>query len=164
MKIRINGTVRAFLLVEALVYLSLVFVIAGGASMVAYHMMERSARLKQKTDLMTRALQIGELWRKEVRHATGPIRLVNEGDRREFHIPNDSGEIVYVYEKNQLLRLANTNATAVLLLPKVPSSRMIKDSRGGVVSWRWEIQLPSHREVARVKPNFTFQAVPGFEP
>jgi hypothetical protein len=37
---------------------------------------------------------------------------------------------------------------------------MQRDARERIVSWRWELELQSTQKVARVKPLFTFQAVP----
>ena len=151
------------MLIEAVVYLSLVFIVAGGASMVALKLTEQSKRLKEKTDLIARTLQVGEIWRKEIREATGPIVLIEEDGFIDLIVPADGDDIVYRYFENSLWRSGSRSEDASFLFSKLQRSEMIQDQRGDVTSWRWELELPSEREVARVKPYFTFQAVQGFK-
>jgi hypothetical protein len=159
---KIKGHRRGFMLIEALVYLSLVFVIAGGAMVLALKLTEHSKRLKNKTNLIAKTLQIGEIWRKEIRNAEGEIQQREADGLRELRIPTEAGDVFYVHLDDSLWRVESENPEPVLLIDKIQNSKMVRETRGDVTVWRWEIELPSRREVARVKPHFTFQAVQGF--
>jgi hypothetical protein len=76
-----------------------------------------------------------------------------------LHIPQKSGEVIYLFKEGAVLRQRGTNAPWIPALSGVKSSRMEKDERQRVVSWRWEAELKNKQKVARVRPLFTFQAV-----
>ena len=151
---------RGFSLIECLVYMSLVFIIAGAASSACLHLMEHSKRLKQTSDQVIRALQIGEIWRKDIRRSTGPITLHESSGNQSLHIPIGSTQVIYRFNSNYLERFPANQEAPVTMIERVQMSHMIQDQRGSVVSWRWELELQSRPHVARVKPHFTFQAVP----
>ena len=76
-----------------------------------------------------------------------------------LHIPQKTGEVIYRFIDGAVLRQTGTNAAWIPALSGVKSSRMEKDERQRVVSWRWEVELKNKQKVARVRPLFTFQAV-----
>jgi hypothetical protein len=115
--------------------------------------------LRRNADDITRALYAGELWRDDMRSATRPIQV--EPSTQIIHIPRRDGEVLYQFVESQVLRKAKPDAPWVVLLPKVQRSQMEADVRVHVTAWRWELELQPSRKPARVRPAFTFLAVPG---
>ena len=64
--------------------------------------------------------------------------------------------VKYAFREGGVWRLAGSRT--VEALPGAISSKMEKDSRQFVTAWRWEVELKSRQDVARIKPLFTFQA------
>jgi hypothetical protein len=126
-----------------------------------YRCMSYSKNLARNADDIARALQAGERWREDVRAATGPFKLVSAEASvgQALHIPQKAGEVIYLFIDGAVLRQSGTNAPWIPALSGVKSSRMEKDERQRVVSWRWEVELKNKQKVARVRPLFTFQAV-----
>ena len=75
---------------------------------------------------------------------------------------NAGGEVRYRLRNGIISRQTSGNTNWIDLLPNVKSSRMEPDPRRHVTAWRWELELQGRQKVARVKPLFTFQAVPTF--
>ena len=151
------------LLVECLVYMAVWSVVVGLALTTFYRAWDNSRSLARYTEDMARALKVGERWRTEIRQATGALKLVSEPGIADhaLHIPCASGEIVYFCTGTNLLRRAGEEGPWTVLLPVVKASQMMPDSRGSVTSWRWELELASSpKRQTRIRPLFTFQAVP----
>lgn len=153
---------RGVTLIECIVYLGLLFLIAGFVTQAYYQLLEHSVHMKQRADQIARLLQVGEHWRREIREATGPIHHVPTPGGYQLHIPRNNTEIIYSFHHGTLSRKENVDELPAVLAARIPHSEMIRDQRGSVTAWRWEIELPSRRQIARVRPHFTFQAVPGF--
>ena len=96
-----------------------------------------------------------------MREATGPFTWVagEASVEQALHIPQKTGEVIYLFIDGAVLRQTGTNAPWIPALRGVKSSRMEKDERQRVVSWRWEVELRNKQKAARVRPLFTFQAV-----
>ena len=161
-----NGTARnplqqGIMLIDCLVYLAIWAVVVGLAFSAFYRCMSYSKSLPRNADDIARALKAGERWREDVRAATGPFKVVTweASVAQALHIPQKSGEVVYLCIDGAVLRQRGTNAPWIPALSGVKSSRMEKDERQRVVSWRWEVELKNKQNVARVRPLFTFQAV-----
>ncbi len=161
-----NGSARhslqhGVMLVDCLVYLAIWAVVVGLAFSAFYRCFSYSKNLARNADDIARALKAGERWRDDVRAATGPFKLVTwEASVAEaLHIPQKSGEVIYLFMDGAVLRQGGTNTPWIPALSGVRSSRMEKDERRCVVSWRWEVELKNKQKVARVRPLFTFQAV-----
>jgi hypothetical protein len=45
-------------------------------------------------------------------------------------------------------------------VPGVKSSKIAHDPRQKVTAWRWEIELATRKKAVRVRPLFSFEAVP----
>ena len=163
MKIIANRTTapreKGILLIDCLVYIGLFFLITGVAFCFFYSCWDGSLALRRNTDDITSALRAGEIWRADVRNASGPLRVENSADGQFLHIPEKSGDAVYRYAAGSLWRDA-ANHEPRQLLPKVKSSRMELEQRHQVTAWRWEIELPIKKRTAQVHPLFTFEAVP----
>jgi len=146
-------------LVECLVYVSVLFVVLGVAYSAFDRFQDSSRDLKRNTTDIARALQAGERWRADVRAATGPVRLADANNGQFLRIPHTNGEVLYEFSQGSVWRQAGATAPRTKVLPQVKMSRMQADQRQQVKSLRWELELPSRRQVARVRPLFTFQAV-----
>ena len=152
---------QGIMLVDCLVYLAIWAVVVGLALSAFYRSMSYSKNLERNADDIARAMKAGERWRKDVRAASGPFKLVTweTGVAQALHIPQKSGEVIYLFSNGAVLRQRGTNAPWIPALNGVKASRMEKDERQRVVSWRWEVELKNKQKVARVRPLFTFQAV-----
>src|SRR5690349_18177766 len=69
---------RGITLIECLVYISLVFVILGMATVAFYRCFDNMKSLRRNSNDITQALNVGELWREDVRAATKPVRFAAE--------------------------------------------------------------------------------------
>jgi len=149
------------MLVDCLVYLAIWVVVVGLAFSAFYRCLSYSKNLARTADDIARALKAGERWREDVRAASGPLERVSgeASVEQALHIPQKTGEVIYRFIDGAVLRQSGTNASWIPALTGVKSSRMEKDERQRVVSWRWEVELKNKQKVARVRPLFTFQAV-----
>jgi hypothetical protein len=150
---------RGVTLIECLVYISLVFVILGMATVAFYRCFDNMKALRRNADDITQALNAGELWRADIRAATRPVQFEAEG--RVLRIPQRDREVAYKFADTQVLRRTGADADWVVLLPKVETSRMESVRRIQTSAWQWELELKSLRQPATVRPLFTFTAVPG---
>lgn len=156
MMISANRAARdGVMMVEAMVYIALLGIVLIIASQVFNKGMSESAGLQRNVADIERAIHAGERWRADVRSATGPI----QANEQSFTIPQKEGAIVYEIRTNQLRRIAANRSE--VFLADVKDSKMIEERRGNVVGWRWELELQRRRKEARVRPLFTFMAVPG---
>lgn len=138
-----------------MVYIVVLGIILILAASVFDRGMRESAGLQRNVADIERALKAGERWRADVRAAIGPI----EAGEQTLTIPQRGGEVVYGFTTNQVRRTVNANKTEVFLA-RVQSSAMTPERRGDVVGWKWEVELERRLKEARVRPLFTFLAVP----
>jgi hypothetical protein len=163
-----TGTLRnraqeqaGIMLVDCLVYLAIWGVVVGLAFAAYFRSVSYSKNLARNAEDIARALKAGERWREDVRAATGPFKLVTweASVAQALHIPQKTDVVIYLFKDGAVLRQRGTNTPWIPALSGVKSSRMEKDERRRVVSWRWEVELQNKQKVARVRPLFTFQAV-----
>lgn len=149
----IHGKCRAgIMLVECIVYIA-VFLILTGVAMTAFYLCwDGSHTFIAATDDITAALRAGERWRADVRDATGTINVETTASGEVVKIPEGNQDITYYFEGGELRR-----QTAVLV-PKVKSSEMKLEMRGGVKAWRWELELAPRRKNIHMPLLFTFEA------
>jgi len=144
---------RGFSLIEMLVYLVGLTVVLT----VAYPAFEKAMRgsrdLQQNADDILRAIRAGELWRKDVRSATGPIRV----EHGAMFIPLRDDQVVYSFADGAVWR--EWNDVRRMALRDVKSSSM-RSGFATVTFWRWEVELASPQKNPPVRPLFTFEAVP----
>jgi len=154
---------RAYLLIEALVYIGAVSVLLGAGYVAMYHCLDSSVALRRNADDITSALHAGERWRADVRSATSQVRLESTAAEQLLYLEGASGTVVYRFITNALARRVGTGPW-VPLLPNVKSSTMTSDRRKYVTAWRWELELEPRAQGSikpgRVRPLFTFIAVP----
>jgi hypothetical protein len=149
---------QAFALIECLVYIGLVALLLGLGTVAFYRCFDNMNGLRRNANDITRAVQAGELWRNDIRAAARAIQI-DETDQT-IRIPQQDREVFYKFADTGVFRKTGTNAPWLPLLSKVQSSQMISDPRAHVTAWRWELELQTARKDARVRPLFTFLAVP----
>ena len=150
---------KGILLIECLVYFSIWLVVMGLAFAAFYRCLDYSKALSRNAADIVRVLQAGERWREDVRRATGPLERFEFDDDLALHIPQTTGETIYVFVKDGIWRSTGERAPWMKILSGVRSSRMLKDERERVVTWRWEVELKNAQKAARVRPLFSFRAV-----
>lgn len=142
-------------MIDAMVYLVVLAIVLLLAASVFDKGMRESSGLQRNVADIERAMKAGERWRTDVRAAIGPI----ESTEQAFTIPQRDGEIVYEFATNEVRRTVNATKTEVFLA-RVQNSSMTEERRGDVVGWKWEVELERRMKEARVRPLFTFMAVP----
>ena len=156
------GGQRGIMLVDCLMYIALLAVILTLTFAAFYRANENAKNLAQNASDIVRALNVGERWREDVRAANSPLRIEEKAGQTLLQLPQAGGEVRYRLRDGIISRQAAGNTNWIDLLPNVKSSRMEPDPRQHVTAWRWELELQGRQKVARVKPLFTFQAVPAF--
>lgn len=158
------GKTGGYLIIEALVYISLVIVVSGAAFMAMYRCIDHSMVVRRSAEDIVKAVYTGERWRSDIRTATGSIYLQETESGRAIIIPTASGDVSYLFSGTAVWRQAPA-APPVAVLANVKSSVMSVERWGQVGGWRWELELEPQRKGAakpgRIRPLFTFMAVPG---
>ena len=156
---------RGYLLVEALVYIGLVFVVLGVGYAAMYKCIDNSMVLRRNADDILSAVHSGEVWRRDVRSARGPIRW--DADTESLYFTGARAQMGYRFATNTVLRRIGSGPW-VPLLPNVKSSVMRPDPRQTVSTWRWELELQPESKgrthASRIRPVFSFIAVPPSQP
>ena len=147
-----------YLLIECLVYLSVFAVILGLGLGAFYVCWDHSKALHYATDDITAALHAGERWRADVRRATGAIIGETTTAGGQVRIPLGTGDIIYSFNDGEIHRRVATSDFSELLLANVKASEMVRETRGPVAAWRWELELVPRRKEIRLPLAFTFEA------
>ena len=150
---------RGIMLIDCLVYISLLALILGLAFAAFYRTLEHSTRLERNAADIVRGLHVGERWRADVRSATGALRMSNDTNGIVLRIPRDQGSIAYIFREGVVHREETPGGRHEVVLANVRVSGFFRDSRKHVAGWRWELELQGKEEVSRVKPMFSFLAV-----
>jgi hypothetical protein len=146
------------MLVECLVYISVFFVVVGLAFAAFYRALDFARQLRRNAGDITLALDVGERWRTDVRSATAPLQLAEEGPTLVLRVPRGSSETTYLVTEGSLYRRATQDAPPIRLMSNLKSLRFHRDQRERIVSWRCEMELKSRLKSARLPPLFTFLA------
>src|ERR1700689_2092772 len=83
------------LLVECLVYIAVFAILLGIGTATFYFCWDHSKALIYATDDIASALRAGELWRADVRAATGKISVKTMATGEVVRIPEAKKEIIY---------------------------------------------------------------------
>jgi hypothetical protein len=153
---RSNG---GYLLVEYMIYIALLALVMGLAFSAFYRFFDHSRDLTRNSDDILRTLRVGELWRADIRQAIAPPEVRTEGELVACEIARANGRVAYIFAENAVWRQEG-QAAARQVLPRVGASAMNGEERHGVVCWRWELELQTRRKIVRVRPLFSFRAVP----
>ncbi len=158
MSMKAPGRTRAFLLLECLVYISLLLLVAGLAFAAFYRVEEHTRRVAKTTHAIAAAMNAGERWREKVRSATGAIRIEESQSEQRMILP-DGGEVVtYVWRDGAVWRRDRDEARWTKVLEDVVASRMVRENRPSVEAWRWELEMKASSRKSRLHPLFTFYA------
>ncbi|HEY5912750.1 MAG TPA: hypothetical protein VJA21_19285 [Verrucomicrobiae bacterium] len=153
---------RAYMLTEALVYISAVFVLLGAGMIAMYRCIDNSLVLRRNADDIARTMHIGECWRADVRAATNVAWVVNGGEK-VLRLDGATRHVEYRYSDGAVYRRFGLGPWG-RVLEQVKSSAMGSRGRSRVTAWSWDLELqPRHRGAvgaARMRPLFTFIAVP----
>jgi hypothetical protein len=151
-------------MIECLVYIGMVFVLLGVASVALYQCIDRSVLLRRNADDITSALHAGERWRADVRSAVGAARLELTSNGEILHLPSSRGEVAYRLSGNAMTRRFGDGGWTTVV-SNLKSSAMKPDPRGNITAWHWEIELEPRAKGSvkpgKIRPLFTFIAVPG---
>ena len=147
-----------FTIIECLVYLGIYALLLGVAFVAFYQCFDNMKGLRRNSWDITRAIHAGEIWRTDIRAAARAIQF--EESSQIIRIPQRDREVAYKFADAQVFRKTGADAPWLILLSKVQSSQMTGDPHAHVTAWRWELELQSARKSARVRPLFTFLAVP----
>ncbi|MBC8001114.1 MAG: hypothetical protein H7X97_00885 [Opitutaceae bacterium] len=151
------------MLFETIVYIAVLMILIGLALTICFRAMDNASALRAAADDIGRTLNIGELWREDIRHASGAVKLTDSDGRFALEIPQAAGTVEYRSDGNRVLRKASQSSHWVPVLGNVKRASIRQDTGRQIKSWRWEIELETRSPRARVRPLFTFQAVPGRE-
>lgn len=147
-------------MVELLVYIGVLAILLSVGFVAVERCMGNSWAFRRNVDELSRAMHAGELWRADVRAASGRVRRETSGGLDVFRIPTRHGEISYRMETNSVLRHFGAGSWTTVL-EDVKASVMQPDARQTVNAWRWEVELVRADHAAIRGPLFSFVAVPG---
>lgn len=147
-------------LVQCLVYLAVLGIIISIGGYTVAKAWDQSRGLAHNTADIQRTLSIGEHWRTDIRAATGRIVSTNSESGQSVTIPTQSGEVAYEFREGELRRRADKSAPWICLYETVAASQMESFTQDGITAWRWEVELKSSYKKVRIRPQFTFIAVP----
>lgn len=150
---------HAYSLIECLVYIGVLFVLMGVAYIALFRCVANSVALRGNADDISRVLHIGERWRADVRSVSGNIRLETTNLVQIASLPTSRGKIIYCFATNTVSRSYNGGPWGQLLT-NVASSTMSADARQTLTAWKWELELAPGKKSPRIRPQFTFEALP----
>jgi hypothetical protein len=150
---------RGVMLVEALVYISVLFVVLALAGAGYVRVLDQTRQLRRVATDIPRALDAGERWRADVRAVQAPPRLVQEGSLQALHLPHRDLEVIYFFDGSNVVRRVGTNESWQPFLPRTKASRFLEERREHVTAWRWEIELQPGPRAPKERPLFSFLAV-----
>lgn len=157
------GRGGGYLLVEALAYIAVVFVLLGAGYLALYRCMDHSIALRHNSENLAAALQAGERWRADIRAAAQGVTREERGDGPVLVLRTAAGTVEYRQEAGCLYRRVEAGPW-VKLLDQVKASKMEPDRRSTVTAWRWELELQPRAKgkdvPGRFRPLLTFLAVP----
>jgi hypothetical protein len=154
---------HAYLMVEVLVYIGMVFLLLGIGYMAMYRCISNSVALRRNADDISTALHVGERWRTDIRASTGQPRIETSDWEQVLHLPADDREIIYLYSHQAVFR-RNGEGPWVQVLTNIKTSAILADARQNVTALRWELELATRGKPHRVRPLFTFIGVPVVKP
>lgn len=155
-----------FVFMELLVYMAVLGIVINVASVAYFRYMRSSRAVQRNTDDIIRTTTAGERWRQDIRRAsqislaaiTRPARPTTPVGE-VITIQQGEQTVLYRFQKKAMWRRVAGDPDWERILPRVKSSRMLQETRNGVTSWRWEVELISIYK-PRVRPLFSFRAVP----
>ena len=160
MKLNISktGSRHGVLLIECIVYISVLVILLGIGFATFYMMWNNSLGMQRMAGDVSAVLRAGEGWRADIRSATGAVRTETSGGEILLKIPRGKTEVVYRLAGDELWRQARAGQWT-LVLSHVTTSSMEREAREGIAAWQWNLALDPHG-TGRKKPLlFSFEAV-----
>lgn len=148
-----------YLMNEALVYISVVFVVLGVGYAAMYRCVANSVALRRSADDITAAVRAGERWRADVRSAGRQARLETVSGMQVLRLVGPRTDLSYAFMEGSVVRRVGAGAW-VPVVKNVKSSEMQADPRREVAAWKWELELQPRLKTTRIRPLFSFAAVP----
>lgn len=150
---------RAVFLIQCLVFIAAWFVIANFAFKALFTLVQGTNRLRATGQDIVSAMNIGEQWRADIRAATGPIETKLDQAGLRLEIPHGDLRIIYFQDEHKLIRRHADGTQTVTLLRDVANCSYVREQRGPVTAWRWELEMIPNDHRSKTKPLFTFLAV-----
>ena len=147
-------------LIECLVYLAVFGLLLGLGTAAFYFCWDHTRATATAAAEIESALRAGEIWRADVRAATGNISVTATPDGEAVEIPGQAGKVVYRFAAGELSRKNNASNHPRVVFEKALHSTMRIEPRGGVTAWRWELELTPPRHEQKFPLRFTFEAAP----
>lgn len=153
---------RGYLLMEALVYIGVLFLLLGVATAAMYRLIDNSVALRRNADDIIRAVHAGERWRADLRLASRSVRWEQQEGMPVLRLEGARREVDYRFAQSAIYRRIDQGPWSSVL-DGIESSDMKRESRPHVTVWRWELELQSKAHGSfrpgRVRPLFTFLGV-----
>jgi hypothetical protein len=155
--IKSRGLPAGYLLIEALVYISVVVALLGVGYVALYKSMKQSVALRRGAEDVSRAMHACERWRQDVRNAS----VIRPGSQNsnEVLMEGQARTNSYLFSGTNILRRTGSGPWTVLL-PDVKASEMEPCRLGEAQGWRWNFEVKSRTGSSRIRPLFTSTAVP----
>ena len=161
---------RGVTLIEVLVYIVLfsAFILVAFDTYFSSKTVARG--IQGKASAIIQVMYAGERWRQDIRDTTSPPQIIQSS----LPNPDDLPDIIelttlkiikpsetnwYTFRGDHVFRMSSLLPTKwELVMDKVDSSAMVKEQRGEVAAWRWEVELKAKK--VPIQPLFTFLSVP----
>ena len=147
-----------YMLIESLVYIAVLAALMGVGYAACYRCLQSSAHLRRNADQISKALQVGERWRADVRNADPTFKTEQNGTSQIVQLSGPQHQVDWLFIDNQVFRRVDDQAW-VPLLTRVKASVMQLDQGKQVRSCHWDLELEPHGKPGRVRPLFTFLAL-----
>src|SRR5258708_39961486 len=107
---------RAYLMIEALVYIGLLLVVFTVGYAALYRCADNTVAMRRSAEDISCCLYAGERWRADVRVADGPPRLETTDTEQILHLPAGTrGEFAYRFSESAVFRRVGSSPWSLLL-------------------------------------------------
>ena len=148
------------LLLECLVYMSILALLLGFAFTAFWHFQTQSIYLRRNVEDISRALHAGEQWRDDI-HKSAQVEVLQEEKSTIYRLAQPEHEILYSFAGGSVWRKELPEGQWIKWLQNVNSSEMRVEQGAFTSAWIWELELKTAQKTVRLKPLFSFVAVPG---
>jgi type II secretory pathway pseudopilin PulG len=149
---------RAFTLIEVLVYMGVFTVLMGLGFATLFTSIDNSTALRCGADDIVNALHAGERWRSDVRSSNAAFLEGNPAGPI-LRLSGSHGEVSYRFADHTLFRRLGTGPW-MQALTRVKTAGFVSEPRANLAVWRCELELQKRsRKSGGLRPLFTFVAV-----
>jgi hypothetical protein len=151
-------------LIQCLVYIAVIGVLISVGGFTVAKAWDAHRAVTRNANDIHRAMNAGERWRQEVRRAIRPLEVMTGSSNTVCRITTAPGIIEYQLTGGSLQRRDGDQGAWLNVLSRVRASDMRGLTQAGVTACRWELEMePAHKR-AKLRPLFTFTAVPRQNP